>query len=126
MDETADSWATDSWAADNQTTEIESSDRDGYLHPPPDSLRVGSGVRLRGYTMSEDGVSGEIVGVNIWHVRPSGDGWCLSTVPFASKGANDGRGWDVTSTNPLSLSPSVLCRACGRHGWLVDGEWVDA
>ena len=34
--------------------------------------------------------------------------------------------WEVVSEEPLTLSPSVLCRACGDHGNIVQGKWVRA
>ena len=34
--------------------------------------------------------------------------------------------WDVQSLDPLTISPSVLCRACGDHGFIRDGKWVCA
>jgi len=34
--------------------------------------------------------------------------------------------WDVISLDPLTLSPSLLCRVCGSHGFIRDGKWVEA
>jgi hypothetical protein len=34
--------------------------------------------------------------------------------------------WTVVSWEPLTLSPSVLCRKCGDHGFIRDGRWVRA
>lgn len=34
--------------------------------------------------------------------------------------------WTVESWEPLTLSPSILCRACGHHGFIQDGRWVPA
>jgi hypothetical protein len=34
--------------------------------------------------------------------------------------------WTVESWTPLTISPSVLCRTCGRHGWIREGAWVSA
>ena len=34
--------------------------------------------------------------------------------------------WQVEQRDPLTLSPSLLCRACGHHGWIRDGRWVPA
>ena len=31
--------------------------------------------------------------------------------------------WTVGSWEPLTLSPSLLCRACGDHGFVRDGKW---
>jgi hypothetical protein len=35
-------------------------------------------------------------------------------------------GWNVVSLDPLTLSPSVLCRTCQLHGFIRDGRWVPA
>jgi hypothetical protein len=32
--------------------------------------------------------------------------------------------WDVVSESPLTLAPSLLCRACGHHGFIRDGKWI--
>lgn len=34
--------------------------------------------------------------------------------------------WDVSSWEPLTISPSVLCGAagCGDHGYIRDGRWM--
>lgn len=32
--------------------------------------------------------------------------------------------WTVESNDPLTLSPSLLCRICGNHGWIRGGRWV--
>lgn len=34
--------------------------------------------------------------------------------------------WQVVSWEPLTLSPSLLCRACGMHGFIQQGRWVPA
>ena len=34
--------------------------------------------------------------------------------------------WSVQSWEPLTLSPSVLCRRCGDHGFIREGKWVPA
>ena len=33
-------------------------------------------------------------------------------------------GWDVLKLEPLTLSPSLLCRVCGHHGFVQNGRWV--
>ncbi|MFD1145952.1 hypothetical protein [Saccharothrix hoggarensis] len=40
--------------------------------------------------------------------------------------APDSPKWDVVTLEPLTLSPSLLCRACGHHGFVRDGRWVPA
>ena len=39
---------------------------------------------------------------------------------------NDERGWRVESTDPLTVSPSILCGSCGTHGFWRDGRWISA
>lgn len=34
--------------------------------------------------------------------------------------------WTVESWDPLTLSPSVLCKLCGDHGFVRGGRWVAA
>lgn len=33
-------------------------------------------------------------------------------------------GWMVTSHDPLTITPSILCRHCGCHGFITAGEWI--
>jgi hypothetical protein len=37
-----------------------------------------------------------------------------------------GDGWTVISKEPLTIVPSILCSRCGVHGWIRNGEWVNA
>lgn len=32
--------------------------------------------------------------------------------------------WQVQSFEPLTVSPSLLCRGCGDHGFITNGRWV--
>lgn len=34
--------------------------------------------------------------------------------------------WHVECWEPLTLSPSLLCRMCGDHGFIRGGRWVVA
>jgi hypothetical protein len=34
--------------------------------------------------------------------------------------------WELLSINPLTLFPSLLCRACGDHGSITNGKWIRA
>lgn len=38
----------------------------------------------------------------------------------------EGPFWTVESWEPLTLSPSLLCRTCGDHGFIRNGQWVPA
>lgn len=31
--------------------------------------------------------------------------------------------WQVLSWEPLTLSPSILCKRCGDHGFIENGKW---
>jgi hypothetical protein len=37
-----------------------------------------------------------------------------------------GNGHEVISLAPLTISPSVLCRDCGLHGFIRNGAWESA
>lgn len=32
--------------------------------------------------------------------------------------------WDLVQAEPLTVAPSILCRACGLHGFLRAGRWA--
>ena len=65
-----------------------------------------------------------VVGVAYRH--PNGkSGECEGWVPFKDRYI-EGQGWDVLSEEPLTLSPSLLCRTCGHHGFIRNGQWVPA
>lgn len=32
----------------------------------------------------------------------------------------------VVSTDPVTVTPSILCEDCGLHGYITDGVWLDA
>lgn len=34
------------------------------------------------------------------------------------------RGWTLVQADPLTVEPSILCHACGTHGWFRDGKWI--
>ncbi len=45
-------------------------------------------------------------------------------VPVARE--QNAQDWKLESENPLTLSPSLLCRTCGHHGFIREGKWVPA
>lgn len=80
-------------------------------------------------------------GAMIWHRRPDGS-LCHGAITFdtpevravlavrAEPGKNV---WQVEQWEPLTISPSVLCRfpldgggTCGDHGFIRAGRWVRA
>lgn len=57
--------------------------------------------------------------------HPGPDGPCagfISIDPHAESWPN----WVVVYDHPLTLTPSLLCRTCGNHGFVTDGKWVPA
>lgn len=70
--------------------------------------------------------AGELVGYLDDHPRaddPSKQ--CGGAVRLEGYG-DGGAEWKVEKAEPLTLSPSLLCRACGDHGWVREGKWVPA
>jgi len=48
---------------------------------------------------------------------------CVGWVPLKPRNK---LGWDLLNEEPLTLSPSLLCRRCGHHGFIRNGKWVPA
>lgn len=69
------------------------------------------------------------------HLRPDNGLPCEGFItftgsPWAQEFTKDGvcsiQTWEVQSFEPLTISPSLLCRACGDHGFIREGKWVKA
>jgi len=81
---------------------------------------------------------GQFVGVYEWHKCGGndvpglhGDGTTAFWVPLDVPAADEvttGRAprWQLVQEDPLTLSPSILCRVCGHHGFIQNGLWVPA
>jgi hypothetical protein len=76
-----------------------------------------------GVTYEVRRLDGIIEGVAYWHPRPDGQGQCQGYFAFRPKWTE---GHDLVQESPLTVSPSLLCRACNHHGFLRDGRWVPA
>lgn len=87
--------------------------------PPAKAVDIGSDHRI---VFAE--YHGERAGVTVYHRKPDGS-WCCGWVSFnGSAWGNEfpGKpGWDVTQREPLTLAPSILCRACWRSR--LHREW---
>ena len=65
------------------------------------------------------------------HKKPNGEE-CGGAVTLDTpetrrwKLASDDHRWQVESWEPLTISPSILCRLCDDHGFIRDGKWVSA
>lgn len=58
-------------------------------------------------------------------IRHADGTWCLGTIPLRGHGAGNAE-WDLVSSDPITLSPSILQKPCGCHGFVRDGKWVSA
>lgn len=58
------------------------------------------------------------------HRLPDGN-WCEGAVAFKGRGGGSPQ-WTVLLEDPLTLSPSILCRDCGSHGYIEGGKWRPA
>jgi len=63
-------------------------------------------------------------GMRWFHLAPDGSecGASGGYVPFG----NPPYGWKLESVDPLTISPSLLCTRCQRHGFIRGGRWVPA
>lgn len=77
-----------------------------------------------------DGIPDEPkAGIIIDHKKPDGtecSGVCHFDTPVMQKVFPEANHWQVESWDPLTMSPSILCRTCGDHGFIREGRWVPA
>lgn len=97
----------------------------------PSLLIIGEG-RVLDFTawLAEDGVR-YIIGAIETHPSPKTRKACMGHIYFDVHElppdiAGESPRWDVESFSPLTLSPSILCRGCGNHGYIREGKWVPA
>lgn len=87
---------------------------------------IGHGVSIA-YT---SGAGYDKAGLIEEHDRPDGKGRCAGGVYFDLPGVQETfpgvAVWQVESWDPLTISPSLLCRICGNHGFIKNGRWVPA
>jgi hypothetical protein len=99
----------------------------------PDYQRMLADIVADPYTIDLGGIwilyhstsEGERCGFMEVHKRPDGL-WCAGGVTFNIPATTtwSGAKWAVNSMEPLDLSPSLLCRSCGNHGFVKQGRWV--
>lgn len=76
-----------------------------------------------GHTAQAVELNGVVYGYDITHPRKGQSGErCASWIPIGGGPES----WTVDSPNPLTVSPSLLCTACGDHGFIRQGQWVPA
>lgn len=64
-----------------------------------------------------------------YHSRPDTGERCegsLRVCPHHIGTPGKRRLWTIDQLEPLTLSPSLLCTACGDHGFVREGRWVPA
>lgn len=95
----------------------------------PPSIDLGGGHRFEfAGTPYESGAEGyaALWGGLHYHPRPDNGEECAGAVAFAPREDKPEPQWQVHSLQPLTLSPSVLCRICGCHGFIRNGRWENA
>ncbi len=102
--------------------------------PADDRVDLGNGCM---YSRLLDN-DGHWVGIHEWHRCSArdvpgayGDGLTAGFIAFDTPEAREvttaaSPKWTVESWDPLTLSPSILCRPCGHHGWIRGGRWESA
>ena len=90
-------------------------------------IEIGEGRTLEPVEYAKDDPV-RTVGYIERHPRPDTGEPCAGFlwVDAESEAHVDGPVWQVDSWDPLTLSPSVLCRSCGNHGFVREGKWVPA
>ena len=70
---------------------------------------------------------GQPAGLVETHPRPDDGTPCSGSLRFDGHAQMRSHPtWRVVSLEPLTLEPSILCRACGHHGFIRNGQWVPA
>lgn len=87
-------------------------------------IDLGGGHR---FTFAVDATGKRVGGIHE-HPRKNGPGAdgeteCGGAITF--RGCGDGSQWDLIQEDPLTLSPSLLCRRCGSHGFIRNGRWEE-
>lgn len=77
------------------------------------------------WTDPETGEHWDLAAITEYHRKPDGT-WCYGFVQIDGRYMPHADSWDLIQEEPLTLSPSLLCRACGSHGFIREGRWVPA
>lgn len=89
------------------------------------SGRISLGVEGHTFDKVYDGED-HWVAIHEWHPSPMGE--CGGFVAFDTPEAHlvttpQSPKWMVKNWDPLTLTPSLLCRRCGNHGFITSGVW---
>lgn len=72
-----------------------------------------------------DNSDGTVYGFIETHPRPDNGQPCEGGIALRTAEVKH-PSWVVESVDPITLSPSILCKGCGTHGFVTDGKWVTA
>lgn len=61
----------------------------------------------------------------VWHSCPAAENGRQIAVIYLRPGIGNTH-WTVESWEPLTISPSLLFKCCGDHGFIRGGKWVPA
>lgn len=82
---------------------------------------LGGGVRVAFF----DGPGGaKNGGLFVEHPRPDGGGPCEGTIRFVAGWNPNEPLWTLLSEDPLTVTPSLDCQACGWHHCISGGRIV--
>ena len=87
-------------------------------------IDIGHGVTIQ----RTENQAGELWGWIETHPHQQTGEPCSGSIAAAG-GPGDKGGyatWTVECLDPLTLSPSILCRDCGHHGFVKAGKWIPA
>lgn len=94
------------------TNNVESTESEPWID-------IGSGVGIRFFTLQR---GGERVGLIERHRNSKGEP-CEGFVRFDNYPDDSKPRWKREGVEPLTLSPSILCKRCGHHGFIRGGHW---
>ena len=81
------------------------------------------------YRLSGHPDEGRVAGMEVFHLRADGV-WCGGYVaeagPLAEQMGIRPSGHRIVSLAPLDIEPSLACGKCESHGWVRNGNWVEA
>jgi hypothetical protein len=80
----------------------------------PDTYDLG-----QGHTLTYRRVDGALHGAQIDHAGRDGRACRFGWIYFGEPA-----GWTLENEDPPTISPSILCTACGDHGFVRAGLWV--
>lgn len=105
------------------------------IPPPNDATPLGHehffrffGHELDIDTQRDSPLDAAHLGLINWHKTPAG-AWCAGTIYFDREEGHElfrenRHWWRIASWEPLTLSPSLRCTACGDHGFIRNGKWI--